>query len=109
MWSNPLCCTERNPISALRHGENSQGTSAISVAEELGNCNDDYLLLSRLVYGVVLHEDSVLHHAHIVRRKARFGALLNLSEWIPKQITENTEPNALIQEISRKIDECRIR
>lgn len=29
----------------------------VSVVEELGNTNDDYLLMSRLVYGVIIHHD----------------------------------------------------
>ncbi|MFL6304213.1 MAG: DnaB-like helicase N-terminal domain-containing protein, partial [Candidatus Sulfotelmatobacter sp.] len=60
----------------------------VSVAEQLGNTVDDYVLIGDLVYGVVLHEDHILHHAAIVHKKARLRELLILGEWISQAVTE---------------------
>jgi replicative DNA helicase len=78
----------------------------VSVAEQLGNSQDDYVLIASLVHGVVLHEDHVLHHAAIIRRKARLRALLVIGEWISSAVTESADPDALIAQIRNMLDFC---
>ncbi len=81
----------------------------ITVAEELGNQNADYVLIASLVHGVVVHENHVLHHVQIVRRKARLRALLKLGEWISTAVTEGSEPDQVVAEIARMANKCRMK
>jgi replicative DNA helicase len=78
----------------------------ISVAEELGNSSHDYVLIASLVHGVVVDEGHILHHVHIIARKARLRALLKISEWISGAVTETADPDLLIPQIKNKLDEC---
>lgn len=81
----------------------------ISVADQLGNRDGDYVLLSAVVYGVVIHQDHVMHHARIVLRKSRLRALLKLADWISSQVNETADPDSVIAEIMRGVQECRTR
>jgi replicative DNA helicase len=78
----------------------------VSVTEQLGTRNEDYALIADLMHGVVLYEDHVLHHAAIVRRKARLRALLKIGEWISVAVTETADPDLVISQIRNMLDEC---
>jgi replicative DNA helicase len=89
-------------IEALR----AQGSPVdfISVAESLGNRQDDYAIIANLAHGVLLHEEHILLHARIVRRKAQLRALLKVSEWIMKTIDETSDPGPITAEIRKMLD-----
>jgi replicative DNA helicase len=79
----------------------------VSVVEELGNRDQDYVLLSRMVQGVVLDESHAIYHAQLVRKKARQRALLKLGEWLLNTVTDATDPDVVVDQISRRAEECR--
>jgi replicative DNA helicase len=81
----------------------------ISVVEELGNRNEHYVLVSSVVQGVVLDESHAIYHAQLVRKKARQRALLKLGEWLTNTVTDATDPDVVVDQISRRADECRTR
>jgi len=76
----------------------------ITVTEQLGNRQEDYVLAGSLIHGVVLHEDHVLHHVAIVRRKARLRALLRIAEWITRVVADSADPDALIEQTIAKLE-----
>jgi replicative DNA helicase len=76
----------------------------ILVAEELGNRAEDYALVARLIEGVVVESDHVLHHVAIIKRKARLRALLRLGEWLTEIVNDTSDPDALIQEATQRIE-----
>jgi replicative DNA helicase len=78
----------------------------VSVAEQLGNTQNDYVLIADLVHGVVLHEDHILHHAAIVHKKARLRELLNIGEWITEAVTQTADPDLLIAQITDRLETC---
>ncbi|HKF02647.1 MAG TPA: DnaB-like helicase N-terminal domain-containing protein [Candidatus Sulfotelmatobacter sp.] len=78
----------------------------ISVAEELGNRAQDYVLIASLVHGVVVQEDHVRHHAAIVRKKSCLRALLKMGEWITTSVTETSDPDLLTKQIRSMLDAC---
>jgi replicative DNA helicase len=76
----------------------------ITVAEQLGNRQEDYVLIGSLVHGVVFDdEEHVLHHATIVRRKWRLRALLKIAEWLTASINETADPESLSAQTINKI------
>lgn len=79
----------------------------VTVAEHLGNRSEDYALIGGLIQGVVLHQDHVLHHVAIVRRKAKLRTLLKLGEWILGAVLESSDPGLLAEEISNRLERCR--
>lgn len=79
----------------------------ITVAEKLGNRQEDYVVIASLVHGVVIHDDHLFHHVAIVRRKSRLRSLLKLAEWISESVNETTDPDSLIEQISTRIEGCR--
>src|SRR6266496_4160559 len=54
--------------------------------EELGNSQEDYVVVASLVHGVVLHEDHTHNHAAIIRKKTRLRSLLKIAEWITESV-----------------------
>jgi len=94
-------------VLALR--EKGAPIDYITVADELGNRAEDYVVVSALVHGVVLDEDHVRFHAGIIRKKACLRKLLRIAEWITNSVNETSEPNALVEQISQRIEECRTR
>jgi replicative DNA helicase len=76
----------------------------ITVAEQLGNRQEDYVLIGSLVHGVVFDdEEHVLHHATIVRRKWRLRALLKIAEWLTASVNETADPESLSAQAIDKI------
>lgn len=61
---------------------------SISLAEFLGNSQNDYVLVGDLVSGTVVTHDHILHHVRIVRQKSRLRSLLRLSDWIAQAVVE---------------------
>ena len=78
----------------------------VSVAEQLGNRQDDYICIAGLVHGVVLNDQHVLHHASIVRRKSHLRALLRIGDWITGAVTETADPSALATQIRNMLEAC---
>jgi replicative DNA helicase len=78
----------------------------VTVAEELGNSQHDYVLIGSLIHGVVLNEDHVLYHAAIVRKKARVRAVLKIGAWLTEVATESADPDRLIAEATAKLEAC---
>jgi replicative DNA helicase len=78
----------------------------VSVAEQLGNRAEDYAVIGGLVHGVVLHEDHILHHAAIVRRKARLRGLLKIGEWLSEAVSETADPESIISQAREMLDSC---
>jgi replicative DNA helicase len=76
----------------------------VTVAEELGNDQNAYVLLGSLIQGVIVHEDHILHHVAIVRKKSRLRALLRLAEWLTKAVTESADPDKLIIATREKLE-----
>jgi replicative DNA helicase len=91
----------------LALGQENAPVDYITVAEQLGNRPEDYVAVASLVDGLVIDRDHVIHHAKTVRRKARLRALLRIGEWISAAVTEASDPDQVVEEISRKADECR--
>src|SRR2546425_6309419 len=79
----------------------------ITVAEQLGNRQEDYVVIGSLVHGVVIDDDHLFHHVAIVRRKARQRSLLKLAEWISESVNETTDPDSVIEQISARLEGCR--
>jgi len=48
----------------------------ISVAEDLGNHRDSYVLVASLIEGVLLEKTHILNHVAIIRRKSRLRAAI---------------------------------
>jgi replicative DNA helicase len=78
----------------------------VTVAEELGNRNEDYAAIAALTFGVVLYEDHILHHAKIVGQKAQLRELLKIGEWIARAVTETGDPDAVIAELRARLHKC---
>jgi replicative DNA helicase len=78
----------------------------VSVAEQLGNRDEDYAAIADLMYGVVLHEDHIVHHARIVRKNARLRTLLRIGEWISKAVAETADPDLIAAQIRNMLDAC---
>jgi len=78
----------------------------ISVAEELGNGYQDYVLIASLVHGVVVQEDHVLHHDSIIPKKSRLRSLLRIGEWISVAVTETADPELLSKQTRDMLDAC---
>jgi len=78
----------------------------VSVAEQLGNRNEDYAAIADMVYGVVLHEDHILHHVRIILRKSRLRRLLEIGEWILTAVNETSDPDSITLQIRDMLDAC---
>ena len=76
----------------------------VLVAEQLGNRQTDYVLVASLIDGVVVHEDHVLHHVAIIRKKAKLRALLRIADWLTRVVDETADPDALIAETLGKLE-----
>jgi replicative DNA helicase len=76
----------------------------ITIAEQLGNQQTDYVLVANLIDGVVVHEDHVLHHVAIVRKKAKLRALLRIADWLMQVVDETADPAAVIAETLGKLE-----
>jgi|SRR5579864_66028 len=76
----------------------------VTVAEELGNRQEHYVLVGSLIQGVIVHPEHVLHHVAIVQKKARLRALLGLAEWIMRVVDDAADPDALIEQAIAKLD-----
>jgi replicative DNA helicase len=76
----------------------------ITIAEELGNHQEHYVLVASLIHGVVIHEDHILHHVAIVRKKSRLRGLLRLAEWLTAAATETANPDELIISTRAKLE-----
>jgi len=72
----------------------------ISVAEFIGNDDRDVAILADCVSGVVIQQAHILHHAGIVRKKARLRTLLHLAELLE---TTASEPHADPDEIGKMV------
>jgi replicative DNA helicase len=72
----------------------------ISVAEFLGNDSREVAALADCVCGVVVEVRHILHHAGIIRKKARLRTLLHLAEWIE---TTACDPHADPDELGRMV------
>ena len=89
-------------IGALR--QQNRPVDYITVAEQLGNRQEDYALVARLIDGSVTDPDHVLYHARIVQKKARLRALLRLADWIARVADDSADPDALIEQIIGKLE-----
>jgi replicative DNA helicase len=76
----------------------------VTVAEQLGNRREHYVLVSSLIQGVIIHADHVTHHARIIMRKARLRSLLRLAEWIFRVVDDTANPDALVEEAIGKLN-----
>jgi replicative DNA helicase len=76
----------------------------VTVAEELGNRQEHYVLVGSLIQGVIVHSDHVLYHVAIVQKKARLRTLLGLAEWIMRVVDDAANPDALIEQVIAKLD-----
>lgn len=76
----------------------------VTVAEQLGNRQEHYVLVGSLIQGIIVHSDHVTAHAHIVQQKARLRALLRLAEWITRVVDDTSDPDALIEEAIGKLE-----
>ena len=68
--------------------------------------NRDYVRIAGLVCGVVLRSGHILHHASIVRNKARLRALLRIGEWISGAVTETANPDLFIAQVEGMLAGC---
>jgi replicative DNA helicase len=76
----------------------------VMVTEELGNCQEHYILVGSLIQGVVIDPDHILHHVAIIQRKARLRALLRLAEWITRVVDDTADPDVLIERAIGKLE-----
>jgi len=76
----------------------------VSLAEELGNRQYDYALLSDLISGVILDARHTLYLAQVVRNKSRLRRIRELGESIVSTATEHgCDPDQLIRETSERL------
>jgi replicative DNA helicase len=78
----------------------------VSVAEQLGNRNEDFAAIADMIHGVVLHKGHILHHVKIIRQKARLRTLLRIGEWILKAVGETSDPDLIVAQIRNILDTC---
>jgi len=82
----------------------------ISLAEYLGNRQDDYALIGDLICGAIVHPSHVSHHARIVRRKALLRSLLRLSDWIARAAVEvGADPEQIARLACEKLEPASVR
>ena len=74
----------------------------VSASEFIGGDPRHVALIGDCVFGCVVERAHLLHHAAIVRRKARLRKLLRMAEWVA---TKAEEPNADPSTIARVVIE----
>ncbi len=71
---------------------------SVSVAEYLGNTQNDYVIVADLICGAVIHPSHVAHHARIVRQKSRLRSCLRLSHRIAQAAVEpGADPDQIVK------------
>lgn len=76
----------------------------ISVAEHLGNGQNDFALVGDLVSGAVVHHSHVAHHCRIIRQKSRLRSLLRLSDWMTREAASPcADPDEIIKRACEKL------
>jgi replicative DNA helicase len=91
-------------IEILR--EKNSPIDYVTLTEQLGNKDEDCVAVANLVQGVVVHYPHVIHHAQIVRKKARLRSLIKLAEWISEVVKTNAEPDEVVEQVSGRLDKC---
>ena len=76
----------------------------VTVADALGNDQEQYVLVGSLIQGVIVHPDHLLHHVEIIRNKARLRALLRIAEWINSVVDDSSDADALIEEAVGRLE-----
>jgi replicative DNA helicase len=76
----------------------------VTVAEWLGNRQEDYVLVASLIHGVIIEEDHVIYHVRIVQRKAKLRALKKIGEWLMEAAVDCADPDVLIPATIGKIE-----
>ena len=94
-------------LAILKLREKNAPIDFISIAEQLGNSQADYVVLGSLIDGTVIEANHVLYHAGVIRRKARQRKLLKLGEWLLDSVNDRTEPDQMIEQLLERIEQCR--
>jgi replicative DNA helicase len=77
----------------------------VTVAEQIGNSQADFVLLASLIEGVVIEREHVLYHVGIVRKKSRLRKLQKVGNWLFESANENSaDPDALAQMVLAKLN-----
>ena len=79
----------------------------ISVAEFIGNDDRDVAILADCVSGVVIQRAHILHHASIIRKKARLRNLLHLAEELLETAAgPHADPDQIVLMVAMKLSEA---
>jgi hypothetical protein len=91
--------------SLLEMREKRIPIDSLSLAEYLGNTQNDYVLVSDLICGAIIHPSHVIHDARIVRQKSRLRSLLTPSDWIAREAgSPCADPDEIIKRACEKLE-----
>lgn len=102
-WINPVKATglQASDFSCSDHARIYDGLTSLNhlqipidpvgLSEYLGDNPKDFDVMLDLLYGTVVEKSHCIHHAQILKKKARLRALIHIGEWLT---TAAAEPGA---------------
>jgi replicative DNA helicase len=86
--------------------ENKSPIDYVLVAEHLGGSQDDYVLVSSLLEGVVIERAHILYHVALVRKKSKLRQLERMGAGLVTSATETgADPGKIAALIRERLDE----